>query len=180
LTGVFIVSGTSAPTRCSRRNCDGGSFDQRLVIVISLLLVVVLVATSLVSSARIRLGTLPRFLRRWGVPGTSLCPGTFVRQAEKLCDIMDVMCGELFQHLLIPHTLVKCNYNRRIEDMKNGVMNLREPLNEGAQRFPRTLLHGMEIGLITRPRVCTLKVGCELTVQLMRRSERALRQVHEP
>jgi hypothetical protein len=41
------------------------------------------------------------------------------------------MRGELFQHLLIPHTLVKRDYNRGIENMRNGVANLREPLDEG-------------------------------------------------
>jgi hypothetical protein len=90
------------------------------------------------------------------------------------------MRGEFLQHLLIPHTLVKCNYNRSIGDMINGIANLREPLNKGAQRFPQTLLHGVEIGLITHPRVCTFKVGYELMAQLLPGGERALKQVHEP
>jgi hypothetical protein len=64
--------------------------------------------------------------------------------------------------------------------MRNGVVNLGNPLNEGVQRFPQTLLHGIEIGLITRPRVGTLKVGHELTAQLLPGGKRALRQVHEP
>jgi hypothetical protein len=115
------------------------------------------------------------------VPSMTLYgPGTYVRQAKKLCDILDVMHGELLQHLLIPHTLAKYNYNRSIRDMRNGVTNLRELLNEGAQRFPRMLLHDVEIGLIIRPHICTLKVGYELTAQLLPRGERALRQVHEP
>jgi hypothetical protein len=98
------------------------------------------------------------------MPGTALCgPGTFVRHAEKLHDILDVMCGKLFQYLLIPHTLAKHDYNRSIGNMRNCVANLREPLDEGARRFPQTLSHGVEIGLIARPRVCTLEVGCELT-----------------
>jgi hypothetical protein len=41
------------------------------------------------------------------------------------------MRGELFQHL-IPHTLMKCDYNRSIGNIRNGVTNLREPLDEGA------------------------------------------------
>jgi hypothetical protein len=111
----------------------------------------------------------------------ALCgPGAFVRQAEKLCDILDVMCGEILHHLLIPHTLVKHDYNRSIGNMRNGVANLRELLDEGAQRFPRTLMHDAEIGLIARPRVCTLEFGCELTAQLLPRGESALKQVHEP
>jgi hypothetical protein len=65
--------------------------------------------------------------------GTTLCgPGAFVRQVEKLCDILDVMRGKFFQHLLIPHTLVKCDYNRSIGNTRNDVVNLREPLDEGA------------------------------------------------
>jgi hypothetical protein len=79
------------------------------------------------------------------VLGTTLCgPGTLVRQAELLCDILDVMRGELLQHLLIPHTMVKCNHNRSIGDTRNDVANLRKPMNEGAQRFPWTLLHDVE------------------------------------
>jgi hypothetical protein len=67
------------------------------------------------------------------VPGTALYnPGAFVHQAEKLHDILDVMRGDLLQHLLIPHTLVKHDYNRSIGDMRNGVTNLREPLDEEA------------------------------------------------
>jgi hypothetical protein len=50
---------------------------------------------------------------------------------KKLRDILDVMCGELFQHLLIPHTLAKRDYNRSIGNMSNDVANLREPLDEG-------------------------------------------------
>jgi hypothetical protein len=123
-----------------------------------------------------RLGTLPHFWSRRGMPGMALCgPGAFVHQAKKLRDILDVMRGELFQHLLIPHTLVKHDYNKSIGNMNNGVANLREPLDEGAQRFPRTLSHDVEIGLIAWPHVCTLEVGCELTAQLLPRGESALR-----
>jgi hypothetical protein len=77
-------------------------------------------------------------------------PDSLVRQAKELCDILDVMHGELLQHLLIPHILAKCNHNRSIGDTRNGVANLEKPLNEGAQRFPRTLLYSVEIDLITR------------------------------
>jgi hypothetical protein len=59
-------------------------------------------------------------------------PDTFVHQVEELSDILDVMHGELLQHLLISHTLVKCNHKRSIGDMRDGVANLREPLDEGA------------------------------------------------
>jgi hypothetical protein len=114
------------------------------------------------------------------VPATALCgPGALVRQAKELCDILDVMCDELLQYLLISHALTKCNHNRSIGDTRNGVANLGKPLNEGMQRFPRTLLHGMEIGLTTQPRVGTLKVGHKLTSQLLPGGERAPRQVHE-
>jgi hypothetical protein len=115
------------------------------------------------------------------MPGATLYgPGTFVCRAEKLRDILDVMHGELFQHLLIPHTLAKRDYNRSIGNTRNGIVNLREPLDEGAQRFPWTLSHDLEIGLIARSRVCTLKVGCELMAQLLSRGESALRQNNEP
>jgi hypothetical protein len=120
-----------------------------LVIAVGLLLflILVLAATSLGSSSRFRLGTLPRLWSRWGVLGMALYgPGALVRQAEELCDILDVMHGELLQHLLIPHTLAKCNHYRSIGDTRNGVANLRKPLNEG----------------VVAPQVGTLKVGREL------------------
>jgi hypothetical protein len=50
--------------------------------------------------------------------------------------------------------------------MRNGIVNLREPLDEGAQGFPRALLDGVEVGLVTRPSIGALKVGCELAAQL--------------
>jgi hypothetical protein len=113
--------------------------------------------------------------------GMTLCGlGAFAHQAEKLRDILDVMCGKLFQHLLIAHTLVKHDYNKSIGNTRNGVTNPREPLDEGVQRFPQTLSHGVEIGLIAQPRVCTLEVGCEQMAQLLPKVESALRKVHEP
>jgi hypothetical protein len=74
--------------------------------------------------------------------------------------------GELLQHLLIPYPLVKCNYYRSIGDTRNDIANLREPLDEGAQGFPRALLDGVEIGLVTRPSISALEVGREPTAQL--------------
>jgi hypothetical protein len=101
---------------------------------------------------------------RCGVPCTTFCgPSALVRQAEELCDILDVMCGKLLQHLLIPHTLVKCNHSRCIGDMSFGVANLREMLDEGTHSPPpQALLYGMEVNLIARSRVSTLEVGREL------------------
>jgi hypothetical protein len=45
-------------------------------------------------------------------------------------------------------------------------MNLGEPLDEGAQGFPRALLDGMEVGLVTRPSISVLEVDRELVAQL--------------
>jgi hypothetical protein len=145
---------TLAPTCCGSRSYGGAGSRQQLVVAADLLLLVVLVfaATSLSDSARIGLAILPHLWGRWGLPGTTLCgPGTLVHQGEELCDILDVMRGEFFQHLSIPHTLAKCNHNRSIGDMRNGVVNLGKQLNEGAQRFPWALLHDMEVDLITWP-----------------------------
>jgi hypothetical protein len=101
------------------------------------------------------------------MPGMPFCgPGTLVRQAEELGDVLHVMCGQLLQHLLVSHTLSKCNNDKSIGDARDGVVNLGEPLDEGAQSFPRALLHGVEVGLIAEPRVDTLKVGHELMTQL--------------
>jgi hypothetical protein len=50
--------------------------------------------------------------------------------------------------------------------MRNDIANLREPLDEGAQGFPRTLLDGVEIGLISQPSISALEVGRELVTQL--------------
>jgi hypothetical protein len=92
--------------------------------------------------------------------------GALVRQAEERGHILDVVGGELLQHLLILYSLAKCNHYRSIRDTRNGIANLREPLDEGAQGFPQALLDGMEIGLVTRPSISTLEVGCELVAQL--------------
>jgi hypothetical protein len=101
------------------------------------------------------------------VPGAALRSlGALIRQAEKRGHILDVVGGELLQHLLIPYSLVKCNHYRSIGDTRNGIVNLREPLDEGAQRFPRALLDGVEIGLISRSSISALKGGRELAAQL--------------
>jgi hypothetical protein len=88
--------------------------------------------------------------------------------------------SELLQHFLIPYPLAKCNHNRGIGDTRNGVANLGEPLDEGAQRLPRALLDSMEVGLIAWPGVSALEVGRELAAQLWPGVEGPLRQVHEP
>jgi hypothetical protein len=101
------------------------------------------------------------------VPGAAFCsPGALVRRAEECEHILDVVGGELLQHLLIPYPPTKCNYYRSIGDLRNGIANLREPLDEGAQGFPLALLDGMEIGLITRPSISALEAGRELVAQL--------------
>jgi hypothetical protein len=90
------------------------------------------------------------------------------------------MGSELLQHLLIPYPLAKCNHNRGIGDMRDGVANLGEPLDELAQRLPRTLLDSVEVGLVAWPGVSALEVGRELAAQLWPGVEGSLGQVHEP
>jgi hypothetical protein len=66
------------------------------------------------------------------VPGVDLRSlGALVSQAEERRNILDVVGGELLQHLLIPYSLEKCNHYRSIGDTRNGTVNLREPLDEG-------------------------------------------------
>jgi hypothetical protein len=46
------------------------------------------------------------------VLGTALCgPGALFYQTKELGYILDVMCGELLQHLFSPHTLPEHNYD---------------------------------------------------------------------
>jgi hypothetical protein len=168
LTRAFA---TMAPTR--RCSCGGGCPGQRLVAASLLLLLLLLVPTVAIATAwglgpGIARDALP-FCRLggWGVPGAAFCsPSALVRQADERGHILDVVGGELLQHLLIPYALVKCNHYRSIGDMRNGIVNLREPLDEGAQGFPWPLLDGVEIGLVTRPSLGALEVGHELAAQL--------------
>jgi hypothetical protein len=74
--------------------------------------------------------------------------------------------SKLLQHLLIPYPLAKCNHNRGIGDTRDGVANLGEPLDEGAQRLPWTLLDSVEVGLVAWPGVSALEVDRELAAQL--------------
>jgi hypothetical protein len=140
-----------------------------LFVVSLLLFVVVAVAATAALGLCPDIGlALPlRLLGNWGVPGASLCSlGALVRQAEERGNILDVVGGKLLQHLLIPCSLAKCNYHRSIGDTSNGITNLGEPLDEGAQGFPRALLDGMEVGLVARPSISALEVGRELAAQL--------------
>jgi hypothetical protein len=50
--------------------------------------------------------------------------------------------------------------------MRNGIVNLAEPLEKGAQGFPRTLLDSAEVGLVARSSISALEVGLELAAQL--------------
>jgi hypothetical protein len=108
---------------------------------------------------------LPLLPPRACVPALGwLCP--FIAWAEEHKNILDVVGDELLQYLLIPYSLVKCNYHRSIGDIRNDFANLGEPLDEGVQGFPRALLDGMEVGLVARPSISFLEVGRELTTQL--------------
>jgi hypothetical protein len=166
LTGTFVTSqSTTAPTR--RCSCGSGCSNQRLVAASLLLVVVVAVAAALGLGPSARLALPLCRLGSWGVPGVAFHSlGALVRQAEEREHILDVMGGELLQHLLIPYSLVKCNHYRSIGDTRNGIANLREPLDEGAQGFPRALLDDVEIGLVTRPSISALEVGRELVAHL--------------
>jgi hypothetical protein len=97
----------------------------------------------------------------------ALCSlGALVRQVKERRNILDIVGGELLQHLLIPYSLAKCNHHRSIGDMRNGIVKLRELLGEATQGFPRALLDGVEVGLIARPGISTLEVSHELATQL--------------
>jgi hypothetical protein len=61
----------------------------------------------------------------------------------------------------------------------DGVANLGEPLDEGVQRLPRTLLDSVEVGLVAWPGVSALKLSRELAAQLWPGVEGSLGQVHE-
>jgi hypothetical protein len=138
-----------------------------LVAVSLLLLVVVAIDAALGLCPSIGLAPPLRHLGDWGVPGVALWSlGALVHQAEERRDILDVVGGELLQHLLIPYSLAKCNYHRSIRDTRNNIANLGEPLDEGAQGFPWALLDGVEVGLVARSSISALKVGFELVAQL--------------
>jgi hypothetical protein len=143
LTGAFVTSRpTTAPTR--RCSCGRGRSDQWLVATSLLVAVVVAAAAALGPNAGLALPLC--LLGSWGVPGAALRRlGALVHQAEERGHILDIVGGKLLQHLLIPYSLVKCNHYRIIEDMRNDIVNLREPLDEGAQGFPRVLLDRVEV-----------------------------------
>jgi hypothetical protein len=164
LKGAFA---TTAPTR--RCSCGSGCPSQRLVTTSLLVVVIsVAIATALGLALGAGRGALPFcLLGGWGVPGVAFhSPGALVHQAEERGHILDVVGGELLQHLFIPYPLAKCNHYRSIGDTRNGIANLREPLDERAQGFPQPLLDGVEIGLVTRPGVGALEVGRKLAAQL--------------
>jgi hypothetical protein len=166
LTGVF--ANTAPIRRCS---CGDGCPGQWLVTA-SLLLLLLVAAVAIATAWGLALGAGPGALPfcrlgGWGVPGATFrSPSALVPQAEERGHILDVVGGELLQHLFIPYPLMKCNHYRSIRDTRNGIADLREPLDDRAQGFPWPLLDGVKIGLITRPGIGALEVGRELTAQL--------------
>jgi hypothetical protein len=159
LTEAFVAFRlATAPTR--NYSCGSGHSGQRLVV--ASLLLFVAVATALGLCPHVGLALPHCHLGDWGVPGMALRSlEAHVRQAEERRNILDVVGGELLQHLLIPYSLVKCNHHRSIRDTGNGIANLREPLDKGAQGFPWALLDGVEVSLIAWPSISTVKVGRE-------------------
>jgi hypothetical protein len=134
LVGTLVAPWAPAPTyRCCRRS--GRGTGQWLIVATSLLVVVVVVlaAASLGCSIGDRLAVFSHLWGRQCMPDSALrSPGALVREAEELGNILDVVHSELLQHLLIRHTLAKCNHNRSIGDTRNGIANLRKPLDERA------------------------------------------------
>jgi hypothetical protein len=162
LTGAFVASWpATAPTH--RYSCNSGCPGQRLGAATFLLLLLLLPPPWAWAPA---LGLLSPFAT-WVAGECQAWPSiALVYQAEERRNILDVVGGELLQHLLIPYSLAKCNHYRSIGDTRNGITNLREPLDEGAQGFPQALLDGLEIGLVTRPSISALEVGRELVAKL--------------
>jgi hypothetical protein len=149
---------------------------QWLVVVGLLPLPILVLTTTLSNDICFRLVGLPYRQSKLGVPCTPLgSPDTFIRQVKELRYVFHLVGGQLIKHLLISHALSKSNNNRSIRDVGDGVSNLRESLNEGPQRLPRALLHGVEVDLVARASVGALKIGCELIAQLHPGGEGPLR-----
>jgi hypothetical protein len=131
LVWSLVSAWALAHTSCCCDSSDSGSTCQRLIVVVGLLLLHILVlATALSSGIYFGLADLPCLWSRLGVPCMPFCsPGSLVRQVEELRDIFHLMCGQLLEHLLISHTLLKSD-NRSIGDTGDDVSNLGEPLDE--------------------------------------------------
>jgi hypothetical protein len=129
LTGAFVASQPATAPTC-HYSCGSGRSGQRLVAA-SLLVVASVAALDLSPGTGLALPFCR--LGGWGVSGAALHSlGALVSQAEEHRNTLDVMGGELLQHLFIPYSLTKCNHYRSIRDTRNGIANLREPLDEGA------------------------------------------------
>jgi hypothetical protein len=60
---------------------------------------------------------------------------TLVGEAKELKGILDVMCGELLQHLFIMHPLSECDNDSRRSDAGDGVPYLGKALDKSMQRL---------------------------------------------
>jgi hypothetical protein len=74
---------------------------------------------------------------------------------------------QLLLHLNISHPLSKGQDDQRRGYERDGVANLREPLDEGPHGLVRLLLHSVEICLHTGALVGTLEIGQELAAKLL-------------
>jgi hypothetical protein len=83
---------------------------------------------------------------------------TLVSEGEEFKGILDVICGELIQHLLITHPLSKCDNDNNRSDAGDGVPYLEKSLDESMQHLSGALLHDVEVNLYSKPRVGALKV----------------------
>ena len=76
-------------------------------------------------------------------------PGALVRQGKQGGNSFHLVCGQLLQHLLVTDPLSESRDNRCIRNTGNGSTYLGEAGDEGPERLPGLLPHGMEMGLHT-------------------------------
>jgi hypothetical protein len=112
--GCLSPCGPRPPFRCC--SYGGRCPGQRLFAVTDLLLFLILAAASLGSNAAVGLAIFSRLWGRRRMAGSTLRgPDALIRHAEELGDILDVMCIELLQHLLIPHTWQNATTTKALE-----------------------------------------------------------------
>jgi hypothetical protein len=78
-------------------------------------------------------------------------PGALDDKVEELKDVLDIVSGELLQHLLVLYSLPECGNDRSKGNAGDGVPYLGKAMDEGAQHLSWALLHGVEVDLHPGP-----------------------------
>jgi hypothetical protein len=125
-----------------------------------------------------RLGNLYLWYR---VPSTALGgSGALISQSEECGDVVPIVCGQFFQHLLITYPLAESRDDGSIRDTGDCPTYLGEAGNERSEGLLRLLPYSVEVCLHSVPLVSASEVRHKPRTELFPGADGPWGLIHEP